>query len=104
MIGLGVAVWAFYYWCTSGHIAVDSSRIPRFLAERAKATHYSAESFSLGLVSVIAEGIFVIGPTLATAFTLSVLYLPVPLQLAWCGTLYFDCLARYCQSSRKRRS
>ena len=84
MIGLGVAVWAFYYRRERAGTSLWIPRgMARFLAERAKATHYSAESFSLGLVSVIAEGIFVIGPTLATAFTL--VYLPVPLQLAGAG-------------------
>lgn len=85
MIGLGVAVWAFYY--RRGRSGGTSLWLPRwiatFLAERTKATRYSAESFSLGLVSVIAEGAFVIGPALAAAGAL--VHLPAPLQLAGIG-------------------
>lgn len=80
-IGLGVAVWAFYYRREKIGTALWIPRaMARFLSDRTKATTLSAESFSLGLVSVIAEGIFIIAPASAAALALN--QLPVSLQLA----------------------
>ncbi|HRC28508.1 MAG TPA: hypothetical protein PKV96_03950 [Candidatus Saccharimonas sp.] len=80
-IGLGIAVWAFYYRRGQSGTSLWLPRgIARFLTERTSATHYSAESFSLGLVSVIAEGLFIVGPVTAAAF--AIVHLPAPLQLA----------------------
>ena len=79
-IGLGVAVWAFYYRRTKVGTTLWIPRpMARFLSERTKATTLGAESFSLGLVSVIAEGIFIIAPASAAALALT--QLPAPLQL-----------------------
>ena len=83
MIGLGVAVWAFYYRRQSGTALWLPRGFARFLTERTKATHYSAESFSLGLTSVFAEGLFILAP--ATAAALALLSFPAPLQLIGIG-------------------
>jgi hypothetical protein len=89
-IGLGVAVWAFYYRRERSGTSLWLPRsIARFLAERTRATRYSAESFSLGIVSVIAEGVFVIGP--ASAAALAIIHLPAPLQLA--GVVLYTTIA-----------
>lgn len=80
-MGLGIAVWAFYYRRGKNGTSLWLPRgVARFLTERTKATRASAESFSLGLVSVLAEGIFIIAP--ASAAALAMIYLPAPLQLA----------------------
>lgn len=77
MFGLGVAIWAFYYRRQPG----TSLWIPRGFAEylnkRTKKTSNSIESFALGLTSVIAELIFIIGPILAAS--LAIITLPNPL-------------------------
>ena len=83
-IGLGVAVWAFYYRHTKVGTTLWIPRpMARFLSDRTKATTLTAESFSLGLVSVIAEGIFIIAPASVAALALT--QLPAPLQLAGIG-------------------
>ncbi len=80
MIGLGLAVWAFYYRRKKGTSLWIPRSFARFLTDRTKATKSSAESFSLGLVSVISEGIFIIAPASAAALVL--ITFPAPMQLA----------------------
>jgi hypothetical protein len=80
MIGLGIAVWAFYYRRQQGTSLWIPRSFARFLTDRTKATKSSAESFSLGLVSVISEGIFIIAP--ASAAALALISFPAPVQLA----------------------
>jgi hypothetical protein len=80
MIGLGIAVWAFYYRRQKGTSLWIPRSFARFLTDRTKATKSSAESFSLGLVSVISEGIFIIAPASAAALVL--INFPAPVQLA----------------------
>lgn len=67
VLGIGIAVWLFYY--RKGKPGTELW-IPRALAkhltDRSKATHHSAEAFSLGLTSVIAEILFII-PCIAIA-------------------------------------
>jgi hypothetical protein len=61
VLGIGIAVWLFYY--RKGRDGTELW-IPRAFAkhlnDRSKATHHSAEAFSLGLTSVIAELVFII--------------------------------------------
>ena len=83
MIGLGVAVWAFYYRRQNGTALWLPRGFAHFLADRTKATRYSAESFSLGLTSVLAEGLFILAP--ASAAALALLRFPAPLQLLGVG-------------------
>lgn len=79
MIGLGLAVWAFYYRRKSGTSLWIPRGMARFLSERTKATKSMAESFSLGLTSVVAELLFSIAPAAAAALALT--YLPSRWQI-----------------------
>lgn len=83
MIGLGIAVWAVYYRRQSGTALWLPRSFARFLADRTKATRYSAESFSLGLTSVFAELLFIFAPACAAA--LALLRFSAPLQLVGIG-------------------
>lgn len=82
--GIGIAVWLFYYRRRS---TATELWIPRSLAthlhNRSKATHDSAEAFSLGLTSVIAELVFIIPTVVIAALTL--LSLPGMWQLVGIG-------------------
>lgn len=77
--GLGLAVWAFYYRKSAGTSLWLPRHVAEFLTDRAKKTSSAAESFSLGLFSVLAEGLFVI-PTVCIA-ALALIYLPIQAQL-----------------------
>lgn len=86
LAGLGLATWAFYYRRQKPGVTLWMPRgMARFLAARAKATRSSSEAFSLGLTSVIAELLFIIGP--AFAASLSIISLPTTgLQLGGLAT------------------
>lgn len=70
LLGLGVAVWAFYYRRAPGTSLWLPRSLARYLNERTKATRRSAEAFGLGLSSVIAELIFVLAPMVISALVL----------------------------------
>jgi hypothetical protein len=70
MLGLGVAVWAFYYRREKGTSLWLPRALARYLSERTKATKHSAEAFGLGLSSVIAEFIFILAPMVISALVL----------------------------------
>ena len=70
LIGLGVAVWAFYYRREKGTSLWLPRGIARYLSDRTKATKLSAEAFGLGLSSVIGELVFTLAPMLVSAFVL----------------------------------
>lgn len=80
MVGLGVAVWAFYYRRGQGTTLWIPRPLAAFLSERTKATKLAAEAFSLGLVSVIGEFVFVL--PLSAAAALTMVSLPTHLQPA----------------------
>lgn len=71
LLGLGVAVWAFYYRKEQGTSLWLPRGLARYLSERTKATKQAAEAFGLGLSSVIAELIFIFAPLLITALVIS---------------------------------
>ena len=81
VFGIGIAVWLFYY--RKGKIGTELW-IPRdfakYLSDRSKKTHHSAEAFGLGLTSVIAELLFII-PSVTVA-ALVIIHLPGFWQLA----------------------
>lgn len=83
VLGIGVAVWLFYFRKEKG----TKLWVPRSLAEhltnRSKATKHSAEAFSLGLTSVVAELIFIIPSMTISALVL--LQLPSMWQLIGIG-------------------
>ena len=70
LIGLGVAVWAFYYRREPGTTLWLPRGLARYLSDRAKATKQGSEAFGLGVTSVIAEALFIFGPLLVTALAL----------------------------------
>ena len=70
LLGLGFAVWAFYYRREEGTSLWLPRSIARYLRERTKATKRSAEAFGLGLTSVIAELIFIFAPMVISALVL----------------------------------
>lgn len=70
LLGLGVAVWAFYYRREEGTSLWLPRSLARYLSERTKATKQTAEAFGLGLSSVIAELIFIAAPMVISALVL----------------------------------
>jgi hypothetical protein len=70
LLGLGIAVWAFYYRKEKGTSLWLPRGIARYLSDRTKATKHSAEAFGLGLSSVIGELIFVFAPMVISALVL----------------------------------
>jgi hypothetical protein len=62
LLGLGVAVWSFYYRKEKGTSLWLPRGLARYLSDRAKATKQSSEAFGLGLSSVVAELIFIFAP------------------------------------------
>lgn len=84
LIALGVSVWLFYYRRHSRGTALWLPRgVAGFLTERSKRTKSSGEAFSLGLSSVTAEVLFLLGPILVSA--LALIHLPALWQLAGIG-------------------
>jgi len=79
MIGVGVAVWLYYYRKEQGTSLWIPRSIALFLTKRTKATKQSAESFSLGMMSVVGELLFIIAPLLLSALVL--VQLPAVWQL-----------------------
>jgi len=70
LLGLGVAVWAFYYRREKGTSLWLPRGIARYLSDRTKSTKRSAEAFGLGLSSVVGELIFVLAPMVISALVL----------------------------------
>jgi hypothetical protein len=83
LIGLGVAVWAFYYRREQGTSLWLPRGLASYVSERTKATHLSGEAFGLGLSSVIMELLFIIGPVLLAS--LALIQLPPVWQLVGIG-------------------
>jgi hypothetical protein len=70
LVGLGVAVWVFYYRHENGTSLWIPRGMARYLSNRTKVTKLSAEAFGLGLSSVIGELIFIIAPLFIAALVL----------------------------------
>ncbi|MCB9820250.1 hypothetical protein H6796_03055 [Candidatus Nomurabacteria bacterium] len=70
LLGLGVAVWLFYYRRQAGTTLWIPRSLARFLASRAKATKQTAEAFALGLTGVVAEILFIIVPVALASLVL----------------------------------
>lgn len=70
LIGLGIAVWLFYYRKEKGTSLWIPRSFARHLNQRSKATTSGVEAFSLGLTSVISELLFIIGPLVIAALVL----------------------------------
>lgn len=83
LLGLGLAVWLFYYRREKGTSLWLPRGLARYLNNRSKATRHSAEAFSLGLTSVVTELLFILAPMIVSALVL--VRLPALWQLAGLG-------------------
>jgi hypothetical protein len=79
LVGIGIAIWAFYYRREKGTSLWIPRTIAEYLQDRTKATKHSGEAFGLGLSSVFGELLFIIAPLLISA--LALLHLPAAWQL-----------------------
>ncbi|HEX7483717.1 MAG TPA: hypothetical protein VF281_01050 [Candidatus Saccharimonadales bacterium] len=70
LLGLGLAVWIFYYRKEAGTSLWIPRNLARYLSDRTKATKQSGEAFSLGMTSVIGELIFIFIPIVVSALVL----------------------------------
>lgn len=71
LLSLGIAVWVFYYRREPGTSLWLPRSMARYLMGRTKATRFAAEAFGLGLGSVMAELLFVLGPVVMAALVLT---------------------------------
>lgn len=83
LIGVGLAVWFFYYRREKGTSLWIPRSFARHLTDRSKATKDPAEAFSLGLTTVISELLFIIAPIAISA--LVIVQLPGEWQLLAVG-------------------
>ena len=79
LIGVGIAVWIFYYRPGEGTRLWLPRGIASFLTDRTKATKRSAEAFSLGTTTVLGELPFLIAPLAVSAYAL--IHLPTTWQV-----------------------
>lgn len=77
LMGVGIAVWAFYYRREPGTSLWIPRSIARYLSERTKVTSQAAEAFGLGLMSVVGEFIFILAPMIVSGLVL------IQLQPIW---------------------
>ena len=70
LVGIGLAVWIFYYRPGKGTSLWIPRSFAHYLSDRSKATKSSAEAFSLGLTSVISELPFILAPVIISALVL----------------------------------
>jgi hypothetical protein len=70
LIGVGLAVWFFYYRREKGTSLWIPRSFARHLSDRSKATKSAAEAFSLGLTSVVSELLFIAAPMVISALVL----------------------------------
>lgn len=70
LVGVGLAVWFFYYRREQGTSLWIPRSFARHLSNRSKATRSSVEAFSLGLTSVISELLFIAAPMIISALVL----------------------------------
>lgn len=70
LVGVGLAVWFFYYRRNQGTSLWVPRTFARHLSERSKQTKHSTEAFSLGLTSVISELLFIAAPMIVSALVL----------------------------------
>jgi len=79
LIGVGLAVWIFYYRRGKGTSLWIPRSFARHLSDRSKATKSGVEAFSLGLTTVVSELLFIAAPMIVSALVL--LQLPGQWQL-----------------------
>lgn len=69
-VGIGVAVWLFYYRRRPGTMLWIPRGMAHYLSDRSKASRSSAEAFGLGLSSVLGELLFIAAPIIISALVL----------------------------------
>ncbi len=79
LIGLGIAVWLFYYRKQAGTALWVPREFAKYLTERTKKTSHSAEAFGLGISSTLGELLFTFAPIFVAA--LALIELPSEWQL-----------------------
>ncbi len=79
MIGVAIAIWAFYYRHEKGTTLWIPRSMATYLNKRTKLTKLSGEAFGLGLSSVVGEILFIIAPLFISALVL--IQLPAIWQL-----------------------
>lgn len=79
VVGVGVAVWLFYYRDGRGTGLWLPRGLARYLDVRSKATKQAGEAFGLGLTSVITELLFILAPMIIASLVL--IRLPANQQL-----------------------
>jgi hypothetical protein len=70
LVGVGLAVWFFYYRRDKGTTLWVPRGFARHLTERSKETKHTVEAFSLGLTSVVSELLFIAAPMIVSALVL----------------------------------
>ena len=70
LLGVGVAVWLFYYRRQSGTTLWIPRGVASYLSERTKVTKRSAEAFGLGLTSIFSELLFIVAPVVVSALVI----------------------------------
>lgn len=70
LMGVGVAVWVFYYRKGAGTTLWVPRSFARHLSDRSKQTVHATEAFSLGLTSVVSELLFIAAPMIVSALVL----------------------------------
>lgn len=81
LIGIGIAVWVFYYRPKEGTTLWVPRSFAHLLSDRTKATKSAAEAFSLGMTSVFSELLFIVAPLAIGALAITTL----PSQWRWAG-------------------
>lgn len=71
LIGVGVAVWFFYYRKEKGTTLWIPRSFARYLTGRSKTTKDKVEAFSLGLTSVVGELLFIVAPLIVSALVIN---------------------------------
>lgn len=79
LVGVGVAVWAFYYRPGKNTSLWLPRGLSRYLTNRTHKATLSGEAFGLGLSSVLVEIVFIAAPLLAAS--LLIIRLPSPWQI-----------------------
>jgi hypothetical protein len=79
VFGIGVAVWLFYFRREKGTKLWIPRPLADHLIDRSKATKHTAEAYSLGLTSIVAELVFIVPSMFISALVL--LQLPSAWQL-----------------------
>lgn len=70
VIGVAIAVWLYYFREQKGTSLWIPRGVADFLNDRSKATKRTAESFGLGVVSVLSEILFVFAPLVIAALVI----------------------------------